>query len=84
MINGMMLLKICDPGYDSPTLKDFSMGFAVVSISGIFYQPLMYNLIATGTEVTNLLYHLVLGVFFLVAALVGRAMLRKTNPENYV
>ena len=84
MINGMMLLKICDPGYDSPTLKDFSMGFAVVSISGIFYQPLMYSLIATGTEMTNLLYHLALGVVFLVGALVGRAMLRKTNPENYV
>ena len=84
MINGMMLLKICDPGYDSPTLKDFSMGFAVVSISGIFYQPLMYSLIATGTEVTNLLYHLVLGVVFLIGALVGRAMLRKSNPENYV
>ena len=84
MINGMMLLKICDPGYDSPTLKDFSMGFAIFSISGVVWQPLMYSLIGTGTELTNLGYHAALGGICLVLALVGRAMLKKTNPQNFV
>ena len=84
MINGMMLLKICDPNYDSPTLKDFSMGFAVVSLSGIIYQPIMYSLIGTGTELSNLAFHAGCGAIFLAAALVGRAMLRKTNPQNFV
>ena len=84
MINGMMLLKICDPGYDSPTLKDFSMGFAIFSISGVVWQPLMYSLIGTGTELTNLGYHAALGGICLVLALVGRGMLKKTNPQNFV
>lgn len=83
MINGMMLLKICDPNYESPTLKDFSMGFAVVAIAGIFYQPIAYSLIANGTEVSNLMFHGVLGIVFLAAALIGRSMLKKEKTENF-
>ncbi len=83
MINGMMLLKICDPNYESPTLQDFSMGFAAISISSIIYQPIMYNLIATGTEVSNFLFHTLLAVICLAAAFIGRAMLKKTHPENF-
>lgn len=83
MINGMMLLKICDPNYESPTLKDFSLGFAVVSMSGVIYQPIMYSLIATGTEVSNLMFHCTLAAICLICALVGRAMLKKTHPENF-
>ena len=83
MINGMMLLKICDPNYESPTLQDFSMGFAVLSLSGIITQPIIYSLIGTGTELTNLGFHAGLAVICLVTALVGRAMLKKTHPENF-
>ena len=28
----MMLLKICDPDYQTPALAEFSMGFALMSI----------------------------------------------------
>lgn len=83
MINGMMLLKICDPNYESPTLQDFSMGFAVLSLTSIVTQPIMYNLIATGTEFTNLLFHGGLALVCLITALIGRAMLKKTHPENF-
>ena len=31
-ITGMMLLKICDPDYQTPALAEFSMGFALMSI----------------------------------------------------
>ena len=44
----------------------------------------MYSLIGTGTELTNLGYHAALGAVCLVLALTGRAMLRKTNPQNFV
>ena len=59
------------------------MGFAVVSLSGIIYQPIMYSLIGTGTELTNLAFHAGCGAIFLAAALIGRAMLKKTNPQNF-
>ena len=83
MINGMMLLKICDPGYDSPTLKDFSMGFAIFSISGVIWQPIMYSLIGTGTELSNFAFHTLLGAICVALALIGRSMLRKSHPENF-
>lgn len=83
MINGMMLLKVCDPGYDSPTLTDFSMGFALLSIINIFTYPIAYGLIVTGTEATNFLFHFGCALAFLAMALIGRAMLRKTHPENF-
>ena len=59
------------------------MGFAVLSISGIITQPIMFSLIATGTEVTNFAFHAGLAVICLVTALIGRAMLKKTHPENF-
>jgi len=83
MINGMMLLKICDPGYDSPTLTDFSMGFALFTITSIFTSPISYGLILRGTELSNFLFQFGLAMAFLVMALIGRAMLKKTHPENF-
>lgn len=35
MINGMMLLKICDPDYETPALVNFSMGFSVMGMIGL-------------------------------------------------
>lgn len=83
MINGMMLLKICDPGYDSPVLQDFSMGFAVLSIVSIFTSPLTYSMIATGTVMSNMLWHGSLLAAMIIVMLIGRTMLKKSNPENY-
>ncbi len=76
MITGMMLLKICDPDYDTPALADFSMGFSLLSLSGLITTPLTLGILATGSTMTNLLFSLaVTAVFWAIlagATLVGR------------
>ena len=83
MINGMMLLKICDPDYDSPVLEDFSMGFALMSIISIFTSPIMYSLLATGSTLANFGWCCLTTVAYAVMALIGRAMLKKADPGNF-
>ncbi len=83
MINGMMLLKICDPDYDSPALNDFSMGFAMLSIISIFTSPFYYGFLQSGTTMQNFLWALFTFTLYTVIMLVGRAGLKKEAPENY-
>lgn len=53
IINGMMLLKICDPDYETPALPDFSMGFAMMSIARMVADPITLGVLATGTTLAN-------------------------------
>lgn len=82
MINGMMLLKICDPDYDTPVLNDFSMGFSLMSIIMIFTSPITYGLIATGSTFANFAFGTINCIGYFIMALVGRAMLKKMNKSE--
>ena len=65
MITGMMLLKICDPDYETPALADFSMGFSLLSLSGLITTPLTLAVFASGSTMANFLFSLaVTGVFW--------------------
>ncbi len=83
MINGIMLLKICDPDYLSPSLNDFSMGFALMSIISIFTSPVSYSLLASGSTAANFVWQALLCLFYFAMAFIGRAFLKKTEPENF-
>lgn len=83
MINGMMLLKICDPDYSSPALNDFSMGFALMSIVSIFTSPMVYSMLEHGTTFANFALAAGIGIFYTAMFLTGRAMLKKQSPENF-
>lgn len=83
MINGMMLLKICDPEYDSPALNDFSMGFAMMSIVSIFTSPVFYGFLQSGTTLQNFLWALTTTTGYTILFLVGRYLLKKAEPENF-
>ena len=84
MITGMMLLKICDPDYDTPALADFSMGFSLLSLSGLITTPLTLAVIASGSTMANFLFSLaVAGVFWAILAAVtvgDRAAARYIAP----
>ena len=83
MINGLMLLKICDPEYASPVLTDFSMGMAIYSMISLVQTPISYVLLGRGTTMDNFLYMAATALLFLGVALFGRAMLRRTSPDQY-
>ena len=72
-INGMMLLKICDPDYSSPALNDFSMGFALMSIVSMLTSPIYYSLLENGSTLANFGWAGVMVLIYTVMFLAGRA-----------
>jgi len=83
MINGLMLLKICDPDYSSPVLTDFTMGMAIYSMISLVQTPVSYALLGHGTTMENFLYSGATTILFLVMALCGRKMLKAAEPEQF-
>ncbi len=81
-INGMMLLKICDPNYESPALNDFSMAFALMSMVSLITFPIMYSLIETGSTLENFLFAIVTASIYLVMTIIGRYLMRREGKAN--
>lgn len=82
MITGMMLLKICDPDYETPALADFSMGFSLLSLSGLITTPLTLAVIASGSTMANFLFSLaVTGVFWAILAVVTVGSRVSARPD---
>lgn len=54
-LNGLMLLKICDPEYELPVLNDYSVGFSFTSISGFIMLPLVVNMMIGSSLLINVL-----------------------------
>ena len=82
MINGLMLLKICDPDYESPVLTDFTVGMAIYSIISLVQTPVSYMLLGNAGTTVNFLYSAGIALAFFVMALVGRSMLKRMNPAE--
>ena len=53
LTTGMILLKICDPEYKSPALSEFSLGFSLMSITGLLIVPILNNVLARGSTFDN-------------------------------
>ena len=65
IINGMMLLKICDPDYETPALSDFSLGFAMTSVVRLVTDPIVLGAIGTASTSTNLWINFALMLVFI-------------------
>ena len=83
LMTGMMLLKIADPNYESPTLKDFSFAMAISSITGLFTSPIGYYYLGYKSTWDNFVYHGLFLVAYIIVGIVGHIMLKKANPEQF-
>lgn len=83
MINGLMLLKICDPDYESPALADFSMGFALMSVLSIFTSAVFFPVLEKGTPASLLLTASAITLGYLALAVAGRVLLKREAPEHF-
>ena len=70
-MTGIMLLKICDPNYESPVLNDYSMGFSLTSISGFVLMAVFVNLMLTFSSMTNFFIHIGVTLVYTAIAIVG-------------
>lgn len=83
MMTGMALLKICDPNYETPALEDYSVANIIISITDLLALPIMYHILTQGTSPQMVVYGLVYTLFFIIMALVGKIIYKKTaNTEQ--
>ncbi len=77
IINGIMLLKICDPDFKTPALSDFSMGFALMSIARMVSDPLTLGVLAAGSTMDNFWVSAALLAGFVLIAFLSNKMAKK-------
>lgn len=53
-ISGLMLLKICDPEFESPVLNDYSVGFSLTSIATFILLAIVITLLLTFNSLANM------------------------------
>ncbi len=83
MINGMMLLKICDPDYETPALTDFSAGWAIMSVVSIVTSPITYSFLKAADPLNCGLWASAMWAGWLAVAFVARSVYKKSHTEFY-
>lgn len=71
LMTGLVLLKVCDPNYETSTLNNFSQGFAIMSIvQAAILGVLMPILIGKLDTIGILLFSLAMAVVFTAGAVI--------------
>ncbi len=65
MITGITLLKICDNDYQSPVLKDFSLGFSINFVSSLLIVPILNSVLATGSTMMNFIVSIIFTLVYI-------------------
>ena len=68
LTTGMILLKICDPEYKSPALSEFSLGFSLMSITGLLIVPILNNVLARGSTFDNFITAVISAILYFAFA----------------
>ena len=70
LTTGMILLKICDPEYKSPALSEFSLGFSLMSITGLLIVPILNNVLAIGSTFDNFITAVISAILYFAFAFI--------------
>ena len=79
LITGMTLLKICDPEYKSPALTEFSLGFSLMSVTGLLVVPILNTVLAVGSTWDNFITAVISSALYLAFAFIIYFVHRKSN-----
>lgn len=79
LITGMTLLKICDPEYKSPALSEFSLGFSLMSITGLLIVPILNTVLAVGSTFDNFITAIISAILYFVFAFIIFSFIKKSN-----
>ncbi|MEI0524332.1 sodium/glutamate symporter [Brachyspira murdochii] len=79
LITGMTLLKICDPEYKSPALTEFSLGFSLMSVTGLLIVPILNTVLAVGSTFDNFITAVISSALYLVFAFIVYFFQRKVK-----
>lgn len=79
LITGMTLLKICDPEYKSPALSEFSLGFSLMSITGLLIVPILNTVLAVGSTFDNFITAIISAILYFAFAFMIFSFRKKSN-----
>ncbi|WP_020005776.1 sodium/glutamate symporter [Brachyspira innocens] len=79
LITGMTLLKICDPEYKSPALTEFSLGFSLMSVTGLLIVPILNTVLAVGSTWDNFITAIISSALYLAFAFIVYFFQRKVK-----
>lgn len=82
LITGMTLLKICDPEYKSPALSEFSLGFSLMSVTGLLIVPILNTVLAVGSTFDNFITAIISAILYFVFAFMVSFVNKKTFTKN--
>lgn len=79
LITGMTLLKICDPEYKSPALSEFSLGFSLMSVTGLLIVPILNTVLAVGSTFDNFITAIISAILYFAFAFMIFLFRKKSN-----
>lgn len=82
LMTGMTLLKICDPEYKSPALSEFSLGFSLMSVTGLLITPILNTVLAVGSTFDNFITALISAVLYFTFAFIVLLISKKQIFKN--
>ena len=82
LITGMTLLKICDPEYKSPALSEFSLGFCLMSVTGLLIVPILNKVLAVGSTFDNFITAIISAILYFVFAFMVSFINKKSFTKN--
>ena len=82
LITGMTLLKICDPEYKSPALSEFSLGFSLMSVTGLLIVPILNTVLAVGSTFDNFITAIISAIFYFAFAFMVSFINKKSFTKN--
>lgn len=82
LITGMTLLKICDPEYKSPALSEFSLGFSLMSVTGLLIVPILNTVLAIGSTFDNFITAIISAILYFAFAFMVSFINKKSFTKN--
>ena len=82
LITGMTLLKICDPEYKSPALSEFSLGFSLMSVTGLLIVPILNTVLAVGSTFDNFITAIISAILYFAFAFMISFINKKSFTKN--
>ena len=82
LITGMTLLKICDPEYKSPALSEFSLGFSLMSVTGLLIVPILNTVLAVGSTFDNFITAIISAILYFAFAFMVSFINKKSFTKN--
>lgn len=82
LITGMTLLKICDPEYKSPALSEFSLGFSLMSATGLLVVPILNTVLAIGSTFDNFITAIISAILYFAFAFMVSFINKKSFTKN--